>query len=106
MSQPYKTDRNIITNRNKFETILNNKYQYNFPIPKSHLIYQKNILSSLKDIPINTNVTNSFLKHFKIPNFENKKSNPSSTSISISTNSTPLKIPLKENNDSIKNNSN
>jgi hypothetical protein len=101
MSQPYKTERNIITNRNKFESIFKNKYQNNFPISKNNLIYQKNILSSLRDIPINTNVTNSFLKNFKI--FENKKSNPSSTSISISTNSTPLKIPSKENNDSIKN---
>ena len=100
MSQPYKTERNMITNRNKFEKILNNKYQNTLPI--SNLIYQKNILSSLKDIPINTNnisLTNSFLKNFKMPNFENKKSNPSSTSISISTNSTPLKIPIKENND-------
>ena len=104
MSQPYKTERNIITNRNKFESIFKNKYQNNFPISKNNLIYQKNILSSLRDIPINTNVTNSFLKNFKI--FENKKSNPSSTSISISTNSTPLKIPLKENNDSNKINSN
>ena len=107
MSQPYKTERNMITNRNKFEKILNNKYQNTLPI--SNLIYQKNILSSLKDIPINTNnisLTNSFLKNFKMPNFENKKSNPSSTSISISTNSTPLKIPLKENNDSNKINSN
>ena len=101
MSQPYKTERNIITNRNKFESIFKNKYQNNFPISKNNLIYQKNILSSLRDIPINTNVTNSFLKNFKI--LENKKSNPSSTSISISTNSTPLKIPSKENNDSIKN---
>jgi hypothetical protein len=44
MSQPYKTERNIITNRNKFESIFKNKYQNNFPISKNNLIYQKNML--------------------------------------------------------------
>ena len=84
-----------------------NKKPNIFTLPKNGLIYKKNLLSSIKDIPINThifNLTNTFLKNFKIPNLENKKSNPSSTS--LSTNSTPLKIPIKENNDSIKDSKN
>ena len=106
MSSSFKMDKDFIKNKEK--NMFKNKTPNNFSLPKnSGLIYKKNILSSIKDIPINTNnfnVSYSFLKNFKLPNFGNNKSNPSSTS--LSTNSTPLKIPLKENNDSNKENSN
>jgi len=106
MSSLFKMDKDLIKNKEK--SMLKNKIPTNFSLPKNNgLIYKKNILSSIKDIPINTNNFNmsySFLKNLKIPNFGNNKSNPSSTT--LSTNSTPLKIPLKEKNDSNKENSN
>ena len=102
-----KTEKDkLINKKNNLEKMMNKKPNI-FTLPKNGLIYKKNLLSSIKDIPINThifNLTNSFLKNFKMPNLENKKSNPSSTS--LSTNSTPLKIPIKENNDSIKDSKN
>ena len=106
MSSSFKMDKDLMKNKEK--NMLKFKTPNNFSLPKnSGLIYKKNILSSIKDIAINTNNFNigySFLKNFKLPNFGNNKSNPSSTS--LSTNSTPLKLPLKENNDSNKENSN
>ena len=53
---------------------MKNKKPNIFTLPKNGLIYKKNLLSSIKDIPINThifNLTNTFLKNFKIPNFKN-----------------------------------
>ena len=107
MSSQFKKEKDLITNKNNSLDRIINKTGNNISISKSNLIYKKNVLSSIKDIPINTNnfnLTNSFLKNLKLTNFENRKSNLSSTS--HSTNSTPLKIPVKENIDLSKENNN
>ena len=107
MSSQFKKEKDLITNKNNSLDRIINKTGNNISISKSNLIYKKNVLSSIKDIPINTNnfnLTNSFLKNLKLTNFENRKSNLSSTS--HSTNSTPLKIPVKENIDLNKENNN